>query len=67
VSSDVLICEITPQVVQRAITALEDGPLRGMDAQHGGAALTCAADVFISAAARQGGATERCGVGVIRR
>jgi predicted nucleic acid-binding protein len=64
--ADVLICEITPQVVQRAITALEDGPLRGMDALHVGAALTCAADVFISADARQCAAAERFGVKVVR-
>jgi uncharacterized protein len=64
--ADALICEITPQVVQRAIIALEDGPLRGMDALHVGAALTCAADVFISADARQCAAAERFGVRVVR-
>jgi hypothetical protein len=51
--SDALICELTPELVQRAVDALEAHPLRGMDAIHVAAALACEADVFISADVRQ--------------
>ena len=51
--ADALICDTTPQVVQKAIALIEAQPLRGMDAIHLGAALACNATVFISADARQ--------------
>lgn len=51
--TDALVCDTSPQVVQKAIEALEACPLRGMDAIHVGAALVCGADVFVSADARQ--------------
>lgn len=51
--ADALILEITPEVIQRAVKVLESHPLRGMDALHLGAALACAAEVFVSADARQ--------------
>lgn len=51
--SDALVCDTTPQVVQRAVSALESHVLRGMDAIHVGAALVCEAEMFISADAQQ--------------
>lgn len=51
--ADALLCDTSPQVLQRAITALEAYPLRGMDAIHIAAALVIGADVFVSADARQ--------------
>jgi hypothetical protein len=44
-----VLCEISPQVVQRAITALEAHPLRAMDALHVAAALVGTADTFVPA------------------
>lgn len=63
--ADALLCETSPQVVQRAIDALEVAPLRGMDAVHIGGALVCGADVFISADARQGAAASHFGLRVV--
>ena len=63
--ADVLVCDTTPQVIAHAVKALESGPLRGMDAIHLGAALGCAAEVFVSADARQCEAAERFGLRVV--
>jgi predicted nucleic acid-binding protein len=63
--ADALLCEVSPQVVQRAIDALEVTALRGMDAVHIGGALVCGADVFVSADARQGSAAARFGLRVV--
>jgi hypothetical protein len=62
---DALLCETSPQVVQRAIDALETVPLRGMDAVHIGSALVCGADVFVSSDARQSAAASRFGLRVV--
>ena len=62
---DALLCDTSPQVVQRAIDALEVVPLRSMDAVHIGSALVCGADVFVSADARQSAAAERLGLRVV--
>jgi len=62
---DALVCETSPQVVQRAIDALEAAPLRGMDAVHVGGALVCGAEVFVSADARQCAAAEHFGLRVV--
>jgi predicted nucleic acid-binding protein len=62
---DALVCETSPQVVQRAIEALEVAPLRGMDSVHVGSALVCGADVFVSADARQCAAAEHFGLRVV--
>lgn len=59
---DALVCDTSPQVVQRAIDALELAPLGGMDAVHVGSALVSGADVFISADARQCAAAEHFGL-----
>lgn len=63
--ADALICDTTPQVVQHAVKALESQPLRGMDAIHLGAALACAAEVFVSADARQCAAAKQLGMQVV--
>jgi predicted nucleic acid-binding protein len=63
--ADALLCETSPQVVQRAIDALEVMPLRGVDAIHVGSALVCSADVFVSADARQCAAAEHFGLRVV--
>jgi uncharacterized protein len=62
--ADVLLCDTSAQVVQRAIDALEATALRGMDAVHIGAALVSGADVFVSADARQSAAATRFGLRV---
>lgn len=63
--ADALVCDTTPQVIAHAVKALESGPLRGMDAIHVGAALACAAEVFVSADARQCRTAERFGLRVV--
>jgi hypothetical protein len=62
--ADVLICDTTPQVLQHAVAALERHPLRGMDAIHLGAAVACAADLFVSADRRQCAAAKAIGLSV---
>lgn len=64
--ADAIICDTTPQVVQKAIVALEAFPLRAMDAIHVGAALTCDAVAFVSADVRQCAAARHFGLQVIR-
>ena len=63
--ADALICDTTPQVIQHAVKVLENHTLRGMDAIHLGAAVVCAAEVFISADARQRRAAEAFGLQVV--
>lgn len=63
--ADALICDTTPQVVQRAVMVLEAQPLRGMDALHVAAALACEADVFVSADVRQCAAAKHLGLQVV--
>ena len=61
---DALVCELTSEVVQRAVKALEAHALRGIDAIHVAAALACGADVFVSADARQCSAARGSGLQV---
>jgi predicted nucleic acid-binding protein len=63
--ADALVCDTSPQVIQKAIEALEAQPLRAMDAIHVGAAFVCSADVFVSADARQCDAAEHLGLKVV--
>ena len=62
--ADALILDTTPEVILHAVRALEKHPLRGMDAIHLGAAVVCAAEVFISADARQCVAAQGLGLKV---
>jgi len=64
--ADAVLCEVSPQVVQRAIAALEAHPLRAMDALHIAAALVGTADVFVSADARQCAAAVALGLEVVQ-
>ena len=61
---DAAICDLTPLVIARTITALEASALRGMDAIHIGSALIMQADVFITPAERQVEAALRAGLRV---
>ena len=61
---DAAVCDLTPQVLARAIASLEDSVLRGMDALHIGSAVTLKADVFVSADRRQCDAAARAGLQV---
>lgn len=63
--ADALICDTTPQVIGHSIQALEHHALRAMDAIHVGAALASAADVFVSADARQCVAAKAHGLRVV--
>jgi predicted nucleic acid-binding protein len=62
--ADALICELTPEVVQRTVDLLESYPLRGMDAIHVAAALSSRVEVFVSADARQCAAARGAGLNV---
>ncbi|KOR33164.1 twitching motility protein PilT [Achromatium sp. WMS3] len=62
---DAMVCEITPQVINYAVQALETHTRRGMDALHVGAALACSVDIFISADVRQGNAAQHLGLKTI--
>lgn len=61
---DAAICDLTPLVIARTITALEASGLRGMDAIHIGSALIMQADVFITTDERQVEAALRAGLRV---
>lgn len=50
---DAAICDLTPDVLGRAIACLEGNMLRGMDAIHIGSAAALHVDVFVSADQRQ--------------
>lgn len=62
--ADALICDTSPQTLQHAVAALERHPLRGMDAIHLGAAVACAAEMFVSADHRQCVAARAIGLAV---
>ena len=62
---DAVICDTSPQVVQKALAVLEAHPLRAMDAIHIGAALVCVADAFVSADVRQCAAARLLGLQVV--
>jgi predicted nucleic acid-binding protein len=64
--ADAAICDLAPEVMRAAIIALENNPLRGMDAIHIGGALTLEADVFVSADEKQCAAAEKSGLRVVR-
>jgi hypothetical protein len=45
---DADICNLTPEVIGRAIQCLENHPVRGMDGLHLGCALIVGPDLFVS-------------------
>jgi hypothetical protein len=63
---DAAICDLSPDVIRRAILALEKNPLRGMDAIHIGSALALRAEVFVSADQRQCKAAKLSGLRVVK-
>lgn len=63
--ADAVVIDTSPQVVQRAVHALQTHPLRAMDAIHVAAALVCDAEAFVSADPRQCQAAMRLGLNVI--
>ncbi|MCP4410445.1 MAG: type II toxin-antitoxin system VapC family toxin [Gammaproteobacteria bacterium] len=62
--NDADLCDMTPSVLEHAITCLERSPLRALDAVHIGSALVYQPDLFISADRRQIIAAEREGLRV---
>lgn len=63
--ADAMLCDTSPQVLQRAVDVLEAHPLRAMDSLHVAAAIVCGADVFISADVRQCAAAKHLGLEVV--
>lgn len=63
--ADASLCDTTPELLQRAVQALEAHTLRGMDAIHIGAAQVAEVDVFVSADARQCTAASAAGLHVV--
>lgn len=61
---DAAVCDLTPAVLGHAVSSLEAGVLRGMDAIHIGSAVALQADVFVSADVRQREAAARAGLRV---
>lgn len=64
--TDAVVCDTTPQVIQHAVRALENYPLRAMDAIHLGAAQALCAAVFVSADIRQCDAASQLGFETVR-
>ena len=62
---DAFVCDTTAQVIAHAVAAIELDTLRGMDAIHIGAALSCNAEVFVSADPRQCAAAKAKGLRVV--
>jgi hypothetical protein len=62
---DVEICNLTPEVIDRTISCLENNTLRAMDALHLGCALTMSPDMFVSSDKQQVGAARREKLNVI--
>ena len=62
---DALVCDTSPQVIQKAVEALEAQPLRAMDAIQVASAQVSGADVFVSADMRQCEAARRLGLDVV--
>ncbi len=62
---DIAICDLTPSVLAKTITSLENNALRAMDAIHIGSALALQCDVFVSADQRQLEAAEQSGLRVV--
>jgi len=63
---EAVLVNLTGPVLQRAVTCLEQHPLRAFDSIHIASALASSADLFISADARQCEAAEKMGLPVER-
>jgi predicted nucleic acid-binding protein len=51
--ASVSVCNLMPEVLQRAVSVLEKCPLRALDALHIASAVECQADIFVSCDQRQ--------------
>ena len=60
------ICNLTAEVIKRAISCLESSPLRAMDALHLGCALVMNPDLFVSSDTRQIMAANKEGLTVLK-
>ena len=63
---DIDICDITPDVMLRVISCLENNTLRAMDAIHLGSALAYGADQFVSSDQKQIQAAHAVGLTVVK-
>ncbi len=63
---DIDICDITPDVMLRVISCLENNTLRAMDAIHLGSALAYGADQFVSSDQKQIQAAATMGLTVVK-
>ncbi len=63
---DIEICDITPYVMLRVISCLENNTLRAMDAIHLGSALAYGADQFVSSDQKQIQAAHAVGLTVVK-
>jgi len=63
--ADAAVCDLTPEVMQHAVSSLEKNTLRAMDAMHIGAALALQVDRFVTADVRQLSAAKKMGLQVV--
>ncbi|RKZ48536.1 MAG: VapC toxin family PIN domain ribonuclease [Candidatus Parabeggiatoa sp. nov. 3] len=63
---DIEICDITPYVMLRVISCLENNTLRAMDAIHLGSAIVYGADQFVSSDQKQIQAAQATGLTVVK-
>ncbi len=62
--ADAAVCDLTPEVMQHAVSSLEKNRLRAMDAIHIGSALVLQVDQFVTADVRQLDAAKKMGLQV---
>jgi predicted nucleic acid-binding protein len=63
---DIETCDITPDVMLRVISCLENNTLRAMDAIHLGSAIVYGADQFVSSDQKQIQAAEAMGLTIVK-
>jgi len=61
---DIIVCNLTPSVVNKSVEVLEMNTVRGMDAIHVASALEWSADMFVSSDKRQISAAHQAGLQV---
>jgi predicted nucleic acid-binding protein len=59
---DIVIIDLTPEVISTSIKLLETSPLRAMDALHIACALRWKADLFVSSDKRQLSSAQKAGL-----
>lgn len=63
--ADVVVCDLSPQVMLHTVHNLERNALRAMDAIHIGSAMALKVDRFVSADTRQLAAAQQAGLQVV--